>query len=64
MKASELERLVEAHGWRFFRFTKGSHRQYRHPTLPGIITIACHGSKEIPAGTLATTLKLMRGEKP
>jgi HicA toxin of bacterial toxin-antitoxin, len=31
--------LVESRGWRLAR-TRGSHRQYHHPTQPGTVTLA------------------------
>jgi predicted RNA binding protein YcfA (HicA-like mRNA interferase family) len=43
-------RLVERDGWRLAR-TVDSHRQYRHPTKPGTVTIPGHGAKDLPPGT-------------
>lgn len=40
-KALELERIILSNGWRFVRQT-GSHRHYKHDTIPGIITIPFH----------------------
>lgn len=39
MKVREIIKLVEADGWRLAR-TKGSHRQFKHPTKPGTVTVA------------------------
>ena len=38
-------------GWYHDR-TKGSHRQYKHPTKPGVITIAGKPNGDVPKGTL------------
>ena len=38
MKFKELIRIIEADGW-FYVTTKGSHRQYKHPTKSGKVTI-------------------------
>lgn len=50
MDSRELAKRLEADGWRLVR-TKGSHRQYRHPTRPGLVTLP-HPKKDIPLGTL------------
>ena len=42
-------RLVEQDGWVLQRM-RGSHRQYKHPTKPGTVTIAGHPSKDVPPG--------------
>ena len=47
----ELIRLLERDGWRLAR-TNGSHRQYKHPEKPGIVTIAGHEGEELARGTL------------
>ncbi len=51
MKVREAIRLVKTHGWYLSR-TRGSHRRFKHPTLPGIVTIAGHAAVDIPKGTL------------
>jgi len=38
MKVKEIIRLIENDGWQLAR-TKGSHRQYKHPTKRGLVTI-------------------------
>jgi predicted RNA binding protein YcfA (HicA-like mRNA interferase family) len=43
MKIRDAIKLVESDGWRLER-TRGSHRQYHHPTKPGTVTIAGHPS--------------------
>ncbi len=49
-----IQRL-EADGWELAR-TKGSHRQYRHPTKPGLVTIP-HPKRDLPVGTLRSIAK-------
>jgi predicted RNA binding protein YcfA (HicA-like mRNA interferase family) len=56
MKVREAIKLVEEDGWYWIR-TKGSHRQFKHPTKPGIVTIAGHPGVDIPKGTLNSILK-------
>lgn len=50
LKVSEIVKLLEADGWYLVR-TKGSHRQYHHPTKPGTVTVAGKPSTDIPTGT-------------
>jgi predicted RNA binding protein YcfA (HicA-like mRNA interferase family) len=38
IKVREAIRTLEAEGWTLAR-TRGSHRQYRHPERPGVVTI-------------------------
>jgi predicted RNA binding protein YcfA (HicA-like mRNA interferase family) len=56
MKVREAIRLIEADGWALVR-TKGSHRQYKHPTKPGRVTIAGGMSDDLAPGTLNSILK-------
>lgn len=56
MKVRDAIGLVEADGWRMMR-TRGSHRQFRHPTKPGTVTISGKESLEIPRGTFNSILK-------
>ena len=37
--------------------TRGSHRQLKHPTKPGLVTIAGSGSDDLARGTLMSILK-------
>jgi predicted RNA binding protein YcfA (HicA-like mRNA interferase family) len=54
--ASADWQLIESDGWVLVR-TKGSHRQFQHPTKPGTVTIAGNPGVEVPAGTLNSVLK-------
>lgn len=55
MKVHELIALIEADGWSQVR-TKGSHRQFQHPTKPGTVTIAGKPSLDVPLGTAKSVL--------
>lgn len=56
MKVAELLKLLQADGWRVVRI-RGSHRQLRHSTKPGLVTVAGKPSADIPRGTLNAILK-------
>jgi predicted RNA binding protein YcfA (HicA-like mRNA interferase family) len=52
----EIIRQIEAAGWQHVA-TKGSHRQYKHQTRPGRVTVAGKLSDEVAPGTLNSILK-------
>jgi len=56
MKVSEVIKLLEKDGWYLAR-TKGSYRQYKHPTKSGTVTIAGKPGVDVPIGTLNSILK-------
>jgi len=56
MKVREAIRLIEADGW-FLVATRGSHRQYKHPTKSGRVTIAGKPSDDLAPGTLNSILE-------
>lgn len=56
MKYRELVKRVEADGWKL-RNQVGSHRQYKHPIKPGVVTIAGKPNLDVPIGTLKAILK-------
>jgi len=56
MKVRDIIKLIEADGW-YLVATKGSHRQYKHPTKPGRVTIAGHPGDDLGPGTLNSILK-------
>ena len=56
MKVREVTRLIEKDGWRFVG-QRGSHRQYRHPSKPGRVTVSGNLGTEVPPGTLASIFK-------
>jgi predicted RNA binding protein YcfA (HicA-like mRNA interferase family) len=56
MKVRDIIRLIEADGW-YHVATKGSHRQYKHPSKVGRVTIAGKPSEDLAPGTLNSVLK-------
>jgi predicted RNA binding protein YcfA (HicA-like mRNA interferase family) len=56
MKIRELVRLLEEDGWYLAR-TRGSHRQYKHPTKPGVVTLPGKPNDDLAPGTLNSVLK-------
>ncbi|MBU0567180.1 type II toxin-antitoxin system HicA family toxin [bacterium] len=56
MKVKEIIKMLEGSGWQLNR-TKGSHRQFKHGTKPGTITVAGKLNIEMPPGTLNNVLK-------
>lgn len=51
MRVREVIRLVEADGWYLAR-QRGSHRQYKHPTKRGLVTIAGKPSDDLDPRTV------------
>ena len=56
MKVREAIRMIEDDGW-FLVETRGSHRQFKHPTKPGRVTIAGKPSDDLAPGTFNSILK-------
>jgi predicted RNA binding protein YcfA (HicA-like mRNA interferase family) len=56
LKVSEIIKLIEADGW-YLVTTRGSHRQFKHPTKPGRVTIAGKPSADLSVGTERSILK-------
>jgi predicted RNA binding protein YcfA (HicA-like mRNA interferase family) len=56
MKIREMIRRLEADGWTLVAM-RGSHRQYKHPTKPGRVTVAGKLSDDISPRTLNSILK-------
>ena len=56
MKVRDVIRLIEADGWTQVR-QRGSHRQFKHPTKPGLVTIAGKPGDDLAAGTLNSVLR-------
>ena len=56
MKVREVIRLLAQHGWVEMR-SKGSHRQFKHPAKPSLITVPGKTGKELSPGTLRDILK-------
>jgi len=49
MNSREIIKRIKADGW-FEVAQKGSHRQFKHPTKKGRVTVP-HPKKDIPKGT-------------
>jgi predicted RNA binding protein YcfA (HicA-like mRNA interferase family) len=56
MKVRDIIKLLEDDGW-YLVVTKGSHRQYKHQTKKGRVTIAGHNTDDLAPGTLNSILK-------
>ncbi len=56
LKIREVIRLLEADGWHLVA-TKGSHRQYKHQSKAGRVTVSGKYSDEVAPGTLNSILK-------
>ena len=56
MKIRDIIKKIESDGWYQVAMT-GSHRQYKHPTKPGRVTIAGHPNHDLAPGTLNSVLK-------
>jgi predicted RNA binding protein YcfA (HicA-like mRNA interferase family) len=62
VKVREVIRLLERDGWVLVA-TRGSHRQFKHPTKPGRVTVARKPSDELPPGTLKSVFRQARIEE-
>jgi predicted RNA binding protein YcfA (HicA-like mRNA interferase family) len=56
LKVRQAVRLIEQDGW-YLVATRGSHRQFKHPTKPGRVTVAGKPSDDLAPGTVASILK-------
>ncbi|MGC9449922.1 MAG: type II toxin-antitoxin system HicA family toxin [Oceanipulchritudo sp.] len=56
MKVRNILRELKRHGWRIVR-VRGSHRQLKHSSKPGTVTVSGHPRLEIPPGTLKSIKK-------
>ena len=56
MKVRDVLKLIENDGWYLAR-VRGSHRQFKHSSKPGLVTVAGHPSVDVPKGTLNSVLK-------
>ncbi len=55
-KIRDMLRQLEADGW-FLVATQGSHRQLKHPSKPGRVTVAGKPSDDLAPGTANSILK-------
>jgi predicted RNA binding protein YcfA (HicA-like mRNA interferase family) len=56
MKVREVLRLLRKDGW-YLVPSRGGHRQFKHPTKPGRVTVSGQESDDLPPGTLNSVLK-------
>jgi len=56
MKAREAIRRVRKDGW-YLHTTRGSQRQFKHPTKPGRVTIGGKLSDDLAPGTANSIFK-------
>jgi predicted RNA binding protein YcfA (HicA-like mRNA interferase family) len=56
MKVSELLRIIEKDGWKLVA-TRGSHRQLKHASKPGRVTVPGKPSDDLAIGTQNSILK-------
>jgi predicted RNA binding protein YcfA (HicA-like mRNA interferase family) len=56
MKVRAVLKLPQAAGWYRVK-ARGGHRQFKHPTKPGRVTVSGKPSHDLPPGTLNSILK-------
>jgi len=56
LKVHQVIEMLEDEGWQLVR-TRGSHRQFQHPTKPGTVTVAGKPSMDLRPGTLNSILR-------
>ena len=56
MNVREAIKMVESDGW-YLVATRGSHRQYKHPSKPGRVTIAGKPGDDLADGTVNSIRK-------
>lgn len=66
LKVGAIIKLIEDDGWHLVA-VRGSHRQYRHPTKKGRVTIPGKPSRELSHGLQKSILRqagLTRSDQP
>jgi predicted RNA binding protein YcfA (HicA-like mRNA interferase family) len=56
MKVRDVLKLLKEDGW-FLVVTEGSHRQYKHSTKSGRVTVPGKPNDDLPIGTLNSILR-------
>jgi predicted RNA binding protein YcfA (HicA-like mRNA interferase family) len=56
MKVSDVMRMLQADGWQLVA-TRGSHRQYKHPSKEGRVTVPDKLSDDLAPGTVNSIYK-------
>jgi predicted RNA binding protein YcfA (HicA-like mRNA interferase family) len=62
VKIREIIKLLEEDGWTVVR-QRGSHRQFKHASKPGLVTVAGKPGDDLAPGTLSSVFK-QAGLKP
>ena len=63
MKVRDVIKLLESEQWELVR-QKGSHRAFKHPAKPMVVTVPGHPGDELPVGTLKSILRKAEMDKP
>ena len=61
-KVREVIRILEQDGWRLVR-QRGSHRQYRHPSKPGLVTVCGHKMSDVVPLVILHSIETQAGIK-
>ena len=56
VKVRDVLKMLEDDGWSVVR-QRGSHRQFKHATKPGLVTVAGKPGNDVAPGTLNSILK-------
>ncbi len=56
MKVRDAIKLIESDGWYLVK-SKGSHKQFKHLSKKGRVTIAGHPNHDLAPGTMNSILK-------
>jgi predicted RNA binding protein YcfA (HicA-like mRNA interferase family) len=56
MKVKVVVQRLKDHGWRLMR-RKGSHRQFKHPSRKGLVTVPGKPSDDLAPGTVSSIFK-------
>ncbi len=56
-KVRDILKTLRRDGWRLERQEGTSHRQFRHPTKPGTVTVNGHEGDTLSHGLVASILK-------
>jgi predicted RNA binding protein YcfA (HicA-like mRNA interferase family) len=57
MAVAKVRDILKRDGWRLERHEGTSHRQFRHPTKPGTVTVNGHEGDTLSHGLVGSILK-------
>jgi predicted RNA binding protein YcfA (HicA-like mRNA interferase family) len=63
MKVRDVVRLLESNRWRMVR-QRGSHRAFKHPEKPMVVTVPGNANDDLPIGTLKSILRKAEIKEP